>query len=64
MTSCRACGAPIIWAIPVDPVSEGPRIPLDGHELLGGDLQLRDGVAVPVEPSDRKTAFRKHVCSR
>lgn len=64
MTSCRACGAPILWVIPADPIRDGPRIAVDGHEVLGGDFQLRDdGVVVRVEPSDRRTAYRKHLCA-
>jgi hypothetical protein len=66
MTSCRACGAPLIWAERDTEVGGGgvarERIALDYHEVLGGDLQLVDGKAVPFEPSDRKPAFREHYC--
>lgn len=58
MSRCRACDAALVWATRAD----GGRIALDNHEQVGGDYELREGVAVAVQPSDRKVAFREHRC--
>ena len=43
---CRSCGAPIVWA----KTSRGLSMPLDAAPVVDGNVAIRDGVAVVVDP--------------
>lgn len=64
MADCRACNAPITWAI--DPTGE--RIPLDDHELQdqGSDRYriVTDSVPPRVEPIPEESPLRTFVDHR
>lgn len=61
MSACRACNAPIVWAVQADP--EGERIALDAHEQVGGTYRVEDGVAVKIVPDTSTLAYQPHECT-
>lgn len=46
MSTCKTCGASIIWAT----TKNGKKIPLELDMVLGGNIDLVDGVATVVPP--------------
>lgn len=49
MTSCKSCGAAIVWAKTCE---RGKSMPLDAQMVIGGNVKLTEGVAVVVRPGD------------
>lgn len=56
MNSCRSCGAAITWA----KTTRGENIPLNPMPVVGGNLELVDGVARVVKPHPAVKLYVSH----
>lgn len=56
MNTCRSCHAPVIWA----KTTTGKDIPLNPVPVVGGNLDLVDGVARYVQPSSGVKLYTSH----
>lgn len=56
MNSCRSCGAAITWA----KTTRGENIPLNPMPVVGGNIELKDGVARVVQPHPAVKLYTSH----
>jgi hypothetical protein len=56
MSTCKSCSAPVIWA----KTARGENIPLNPVPIVGGNLELVDGVARYVQPSGGVRLYTSH----
>ncbi|HWH40660.1 MAG TPA: hypothetical protein VNU21_12530 [Usitatibacter sp.] len=57
MSACSSCGAPVLWA---RTLAAGGWIPLNPDPIIGGNLELKDGVARYVKPSGTVALYTSH----
>lgn len=56
MTACSSCKQRIVWAR----TTSGKAIPLNPEPLIGGNLELTDGVVRYVQPSGNVALYTAH----
>jgi len=56
VNSCRSCGAAITWA----KTTRGENIPLNPMPVVGGNIELKDGVARVVQPHPAVKLYTSH----
>jgi hypothetical protein len=59
MSSCSSCHQRILWA----KTSRGENIPLNPEPIVGGNLDLVDGVVRYVQPSGGVKLYTSHFAS-
>jgi hypothetical protein len=53
---CKSCGAPVLWS----KTTTGKAIPLNPVPIVGGNLELVDGVARVVKPHPAVKLYVSH----
>ena len=56
MSTCSSCHAPVIWA----KTTTGKAIPLNPEPIIGGNIELTDGVARVVKPHPAVKLYVSH----
>jgi hypothetical protein len=57
MSACSSCGARVLWA---RSAANGKPIPLNPQPIIGGNLELADGIASYVKPSATVKLYTSH----
>lgn len=57
MSMCKSCGARLLWA---RSAATGAAIPLNPTPIIGGNLELTDGVARVVKPHPAVKLYVSH----